>query len=89
MSEFKLTIVTPNGIFYDDAAEAIIIRTISGNVGILKGHAPYAAALGSGDARVQIRNTWQPAICTGGILFADESEVKIAAKSFQWLDKTD
>ena len=39
MSEFHLSIVTPERMFFDGEAERVVVRTISGDVGILKGHA--------------------------------------------------
>ena len=48
MSEFHLSIVTPERMFFDGEAERVVVRTISGDVGILKGHAKYISALGTG-----------------------------------------
>lgn len=48
MTPFPLKIVTPDGLQYDQMAEELIVRTTSGDIGILAGHvncvAPWAWA---------------------------------------------
>lgn len=89
MSEFKLTVVTPDGVVYDGGAESVIVRTTTGDVGILKSHAPFAAPLAMGEARIKIGNDWKTAACMGGVVSADKEEVKIAATTFEWAEDID
>lgn len=89
MAEFKLIITTPDGILYDGMAESAIVRTLSGDVGILKGRAPYIAALGVGKSRFKINGEWKLAACSGGVINADSESVKIAATTFEWADEID
>ena len=51
MKEFKLQIVTPDGIEYDGMAESVLVRTDDGDVQILAGHVNYMASLGTGRAK--------------------------------------
>ena len=51
MTEFKLKILTPEGVVYDGMAESVIVRTTVGDKGILAKHEPYVAALTIGQAR--------------------------------------
>ncbi len=89
MSEFKLSIVTPDSVVFDGMAENVIVCTYSGYVGILKDHAPYAAALKPGKAQIKIDGEWKNAACMGGIVTADKDGVKIAANTFEWADSID
>ena len=50
MTEFKLKILTPEGVVYDGMAESVIVRTTVGDKGILAKHEPYVAALTIGQA---------------------------------------
>ena len=50
MNKFKLQIVTPDGLVFDDEVENIILRTVNGDVGILAHHADYVASLEIGKA---------------------------------------
>ena len=38
MTSFPLKIVTPDGLIYDDNAEMIIVRTITGDMAFLARH---------------------------------------------------
>ena len=52
MTEFKLKILTPEGVVYDGMAESVIVRTTVGDKGILAKHEPYVAALTIGQAKI-------------------------------------
>ena len=54
MTAFPLKIVTLDGLIYDGQAEELIVRTITGDMGILAGHINCVAALGMGRASVLI-----------------------------------
>ena len=53
MTEFKLKILTPEGVVYDGMAESVIVRTTVGDKGILAKHEPYVAALTIGQAKIR------------------------------------
>ena len=53
MAVFHLSVVTPDRIFFDGDAERVIVRTRSGDVGILKGHAKYISAIWIGKLRIK------------------------------------
>ena len=52
MNSFPLKIVTPDGLQYDGQAEELIVRTTSGDIGILAGHINCVAPLGMGRATI-------------------------------------
>ncbi|MDR0786712.1 MAG: ATP synthase F1 subunit epsilon [Gemmatimonadota bacterium] len=45
-------VISPEKTVYDDEAQSIVVPAWDGEVGILRGHAPYMAVLGSGEMRV-------------------------------------
>ena len=49
MAMIHLTIVTPEGKFFDDDAQRVMVRTTGGDVCILPQHIDYSAALGKGE----------------------------------------
>lgn len=53
MAEFRLQIVTPGGLEFDDNVENLIVRAVNGDVGILARHADYVVPLEIGTARVK------------------------------------
>ena len=54
MKSFKLKIITPEKVFFDEETEQIIVRTTEGDIGILAGHENYVADLPAGPFRVKI-----------------------------------
>ena len=89
MNKFKLQIVTPDGLVFDDEVENIILRTVNGDVGILANHADYVASLEIGKARVKQDGKYREASCNGGTLTVTDGKVRVIAFSFEWADKID
>ena len=52
MTSFPLKIVTPDGLAYEGSAEEVVVRTTTGDLGILAGHTNCVAPLGMGRATV-------------------------------------
>ena len=89
MATFHLQIVTPDGLAFDGQADALIVRTIDGETGILANHIDYVTALGMGDARVYVDRDIRHAACIGGMLAVTNGEVKLVATTFEWADQID
>ena len=85
MTEFKLKILTPEGVVYDGMAESVIVRTTVGDKGILAKHEPYVAALTIGQAKIRINGT----VRIGGIVEVTKDQTSILAQSFEWADEID
>ena len=54
MTPFSWKIVTPDGVCFDAQAEELIVRTPSGDIGILAGHVNCVVPLGMGEAMVLV-----------------------------------
>lgn len=89
MSEFKLQIVTPDGLEFDDNVENLIVRAINGDVGILARHADYVVPLEIGAARIKKDGKVHEGSCNGGMLCVTDGNAKIIAFSFEWADEID
>ena len=59
MTPFPLKIVTPDGLVYDGPAEALVVRTTAGDMGVLAGHENCVASLGMGSATVSRTSGWR------------------------------
>ena len=84
MTPFKLKIITPEKVFFDGETEQIIARTTVGDVGILKGHEPYCAALGIGQMRIKIDGEFRSAATSGGLLKVTPEETVILVQTCEW-----
>ena len=89
MTAFPLKIVTPDGIAYDGAAEELIVRTSTGDLGILAGHINCVAPLGMGRATVVSEGKKRYGACIGGILSVVGGKVTLVPTTFEWADQID
>lgn len=89
MTSFPLKIVTPDGLQFDGQAEEIVVRTTTGDMGILAGHINCVAPLGMGQAMILTEGKKRYAACIGGILSVVGGEVRLVPTTFEWADKID
>lgn len=89
MSAFPLKIVTPFGVLYDGMAEMLSVRTTSGDMGIMAGHANCVAPLGMGRATVLIDGKRRYGACIGGMVSVLEGKVNLVPTTFEWAEDID
>ena len=89
MTGFPLKIVTPDGLEFDGIAEQLIVRTITGDMGIMAKHADCVAPLGMGEATVVIDGQRKYAACIGGMVSVINGVVNLVPTTFEWADKID
>ena len=90
MSSYPLKIVTPDGLIFDGLCSELIVRTTSGDMGILTGHTDCVAPLGMGRAVVVDENgTRRNAACIGGMLLVLNGQVRLVPTTFEWADEID
>lgn len=89
MTSFPLKIVTPDGLIYDGQAEELVVRTTSGDIGILAGHINCVAPLGMGRATVVIDGKRRYAACIGGMVSVVGGKVTLVPTTFEWAESID
>ena len=89
MKPFELKIVTPDGVRYDGQAEELVVRTTSGDLGILGGHINCVAPLGMGQAMMVADGKKRYAACIGGMISVMDNTVSVVATTFEWADQID
>ena len=89
MTPFALKIVTPDGLAFDGQAEELIVRTVSGDMGILAGHINCVAPLGMGRATVMIDGKKRYAACIGGMVSVVDGAVTLVPTTFEWAEDID
>ena len=89
MTPFALKIVTPDGLKYDAQAEELIVRTTTGDLGILAGHVNCVAALGMGQAMVLAGGVKRYAACIGGMVSVVGGNVTLVPTTFEWAEDID
>lgn len=89
MNTFALMIVTPDGVQFDGQADELVVRTTTGDMGILAGHINCVAPLGMGMATIMTDGQKHYGACIGGMVSVLNGQVKLVPTTFEWSDKID
>ena len=72
-----ISIIAPDRTVWDSNAEEVILPSSTGQLGILRGHAPLLTALDIGVMRVRTDKEWTPIVLTGGFAEVENDELTI------------
>ena len=89
MNAFPLRIVTPDGMEFEGQAEELIVRTTTGDLGILAGHVNCVAPLGMGMATILMDGKKRYGACIGGMLSVMDGKATLVPTTFEWADEID
>jgi F-type H+-transporting ATPase subunit epsilon len=89
MTPFPLRIVTPDGLEFEGQVEELIVRTTTGDLGILAGHTNCVAPLGMGRATVILDGSRRYAACIGGMVSVVNGNVTLVPTTFEWAEDID
>nr|YP_008965683.1 ATP synthase CF1, subunit epsilon [Porphyridium purpureum]ATJ02882.1 ATP synthase CF1 subunit epsilon [Porphyridium purpureum]BAO23659.1 ATP synthase CF1, subunit epsilon [Porphyridium purpureum] len=73
----KIRVITPDRTIWDAEAEEAIIPSTTGQIGILKDHAPLLTALDIGVMTVRIDKIWTPIVLMGGFAEIENNQLTI------------
>ena len=89
MTAFPLKIITPDGVQFEGEAQELVVRTTTGDTGILAGHINYVAPLGMGEAAVIVDGEKRRAACIGGMVSVVDGKVTLLPTTFEWAQDID
>ena len=89
MTPFSLKIVTPDGLKYEGQVEELIVRTTTGDMGILAGHVNCVAPLGMGQAVLVANGKRRVAACIGGMVSMVNGNATLVPTTFEWAEEID
>ncbi len=90
MNDLIVRIATPDGEAFSGEAKSILVKTTEGDVQIMQGHTDYFAALGTGRAKLTLKDgTERTAACSGGFITVLAGEVSVLATTFEFSDNID
>ncbi len=89
MTTFPLKIVTPDGLEFDGLVEEVVVRTTTGELGVLAKHTNLVAPLGMGTATFIIDGKKRYGACIGGMLSMMNGEATLVPTTFEWADEID
>jgi F-type H+-transporting ATPase subunit epsilon len=87
--KMQLRITTPEDIKFDESVEMVIMRCISGDMGILPHHEPYSAILDFGVLRILNEGEERKMALFGGLAQVRDNVVTIIANDAQWPEDID
>jgi F-type H+-transporting ATPase subunit epsilon len=73
----NVRIITPEKVFLTSDTEQVVLPSITGGVGILKGHAPLVTILEAGVLRYKNNGSWTPAVLYGGFAEVEGDQVTV------------
>ncbi len=89
-AQFKLTVITPEKVFFDDETSQIIVRTAAGDIGVLANHTSLVADLPSGPLKIKTEDgSYKIAALSTGLLKVGDNKVSIIANAVEWADEID
>jgi len=89
LSKFNLRIATPDNVKYDEDAEMVILRCITGDMGIMANHEATSAILDYGVLRIINGEEERKMAVFGGIAQIGDNKVTILANDAQWPEDID
>jgi F-type H+-transporting ATPase subunit epsilon len=84
-----VSIIAPDRNVWDATAEEVILPSSTGQLGILKGHAPLLTALDIGVMRVRVDKDWVPVVLMGGFAEVEDNKVTILVNGAEEGSKVD
>jgi F-type H+-transporting ATPase subunit epsilon len=76
-----ISIIAPDRTVWDANAEEVILPSSTGQLGILRGHAPLLTALDIGVMRVRVDKDWTPIVLMGGFAEIENDQLTILVNS--------
>ena len=73
----QVCIVTPDCIFQNETADELILPTNTGQIGVLRGHAPVITVLDIGSIIVRQESKWTALALIGGFALVESDKVTI------------
>ena len=89
MKTTVVNIVTPDGPVYDSEVSMVIVKTVTGEMGILPGHIPTVAPLAVSAVRLKKDNNTEVVTVSGGFVEIRPDKVTILTPSAELADNID
>lgn len=89
MNQFKLKLISPEGVKYETDAVEVSLPTPEGQISILPNHTPLISMLAAGEIKVRINGKENILVTEGGVVEVANNVVKVLADTAEDLDSLD
>jgi F-type H+-transporting ATPase subunit epsilon len=81
----NIRVLTPDRVICSTTADEVILPGLTGQVGVLEGHAALITALDTGLLRIKLDEKWTPIILCGGLAEIDGNRVTVLVNDVEEL----
>ena len=81
----NIRVLTPDRVICSTTADEVVLPGLTGQVGVLDGHAALITALDTGLLRIKLDNKWTPIILCGGLAEIDKNRVTVLVNDVEEL----
>ena len=81
----NIRVLTPDRVICSTTADEVILPGLTGQVGVLDGHAALITALDTGLLRIKLDNKWTPIILCGCLAEIDSNRVTVLVNDVEEL----
>lgn len=81
----NIRVLTPDRVICSTTADEIVLPGLTGQVGVLEGHAALITALDTGLLRIKLNDKWTPIILCGGLAEVDRDQVTVLVNDVEEL----
>jgi len=80
-----IRVLTPDRVICSTTADEVVLPGLTGQIGILDGHASLITALDTGLLRIKLDEKWTPIILCGGLAEVDQDRVTVLVNDVEEL----
>jgi F-type H+-transporting ATPase subunit epsilon len=81
----NIRVLTPDRVIFSTTADEVVLPGLTGQVGVLDGHAALITALDTGLLRIKLNEKWTPIILCGGLAEIDRNRVTVLVNDVEEL----
>ena len=81
----NIRVLTPDRVICSTTADEVVLPGLTGQVGVLSGHAALITALDTGLLRIKLEEKWTPIILCGGLAEIDRNRVTVLVNDVEEL----
>lgn len=88
-ARLRVRIITPEGVAFEEDADAVVATAYDGEFGVLPGHAPMMVVLGIGEFRIRQGDTYEWYVIGEGFLHVIDDVVTVLSPFAEAADEID
>ena len=84
----QIKVITPEKVIWSETSDQIVLPAVTGDLGILKDHAPLVTVLDAGVVRKRNAEKWIPLVLFGGFAEVENNQVTILGNGAEEISST-